>query len=285
MRQIVLQSLKIRQRLYFKARVCYNKYMNYKNNIVFLIFFISSFVWAQSNSSRTSSKRPWLLSNKSEAEAAHRFSLAEWLDTKNRNNAMDMWLGYNTNPADAYEFKLSLNRQQDDVSTKVGGGVPVTRGTFRSYEGEFSAYAKNVGLTAGYHDNNEESFTDSTGMFNFRLFGKSMQTSHLTLHYGLRTRLGSNNAYRLNQQFPAATLQLYIVENFGIYSHYRMYLKSNEAVFGDTEGNELQYGVYIEYGRLRIFGNMFEENQNSILNNVNTDINHKGTKFGIQLYF
>ncbi|MBC7457677.1 MAG: hypothetical protein H7235_05320 [Bdellovibrionaceae bacterium] len=260
--------------------------MNYKKNFFFFVFFISSCVWAQSSSSsRTSSKRPWLLSKKSEAEVAHRFSLAEWLDTKNRNNTMDMWLGYNTND-DIYEFKLGLNMNQDDVKTQVGGGIPAASGIFRSYEGELSAYARNVGLTAGYHDNNEQNFTDTTGMFNFRLFGKSMQTSHLTLHYGLRTRLGSGSAsYRLNQQFPAATFQLYIVDNFGIYSHYRKYLKSNEAVFGDTEGSDLQYGVFIEYGRLRIFGNMFEENQNSILNNVNTDINHKGTQFGIQLYW
>lgn len=259
--------------------------MTVKKNFFFLVFLVTSLTWAQSGGSRTSSKRPWLLSNKSEAEAAHRFSLAEWLDTKSRNNAMDMWLGYNTN-ADIYEFKLSLNSHQDHVSTQVSNGVPVTSEMFRSYEGEFSAYAKNVGLTAGYHDNAEQSFTDTTGMFNFRLFGKSMQTSHLTFHYGLRTRLNRGlNSYRLNQQFPAATLQLYLVDNFGIYSHYRKYLKSNENIFGDTEGNELQYGAYIEYGRLRIFGNVFEENQNSILNNVNTDINHKGLKFGIQLYW
>lgn len=259
--------------------------MNYKKNFIFLISFISCSAWAQSSSPRTSSKRPWLLSTKSEAAAAHRFSLAEWLDTKNRNNAMDMWLGYNTNP-DVYEFKLSLSSNQDDVTTQVGGGAQATTGTFRSYEGEFAAYAKNVGLTVGYHDNNEESFTDTTGLFNFRVFGKSMQTSHLTLQYGLRTRLGNGlTMYRLNQQFPAATLQLYVVDNFGLYGHYRKYLKANEPVFGDTEGDSIEYGVFIEYGILRIFGNMYQENQSSILNNVNTEINHKGNKFGIQLYF
>jgi hypothetical protein len=225
------------------------------------------------------------LSNKSDAEAAHRFSLAEWLDTKNRNSAMDMWLGYNTN-SNIYEFKLGLNMNQDDVSTQVGGGSAVQSGSFHSYEGEFSAYAKNVGLTIGYHDNNEEHFADTTGLFNFRLFGKSMQTSHLTLHYGLRTRIGNGStSYRLNQQFPAATMQLYLVDNFGAYGHYRKYLKVSESAFGETEGNEWQYGVFIEYGRLRIFGNIFDENQSSVLNNVNTDINHKGSKIGIQLYW
>ncbi len=258
--------------------------MTFKIFISF-IFLFSSLSWAQSSSSRSSSKRPWLLSNKSDAEAAHRFSLAEWLDTKNRNSAMDMWLGYNTN-SNIYEFKLGLNMNQDDVSTQVGGGSAVQSGSFHSYEGEFSAYAKNVGLTIGYHDNNEEHFADTTGLFNFRLFGKSMQTSHLTLHYGLRTRIGNGStSYRLNQQFPAATMQLYLVDNFGAYGHYRKYLKVSESAFGETEGNEWQYGVFIEYGRLRIFGNIFDENQSSVLNNVITDINHKGSKIGIQLYW
>lgn len=259
--------------------------MNDKKNLVFLIFFVSSCAWSQASSPRTSSKRPWLLSSKSEAAAAHRFSLAEWLDTKSRNNSMDMWLGYNTNP-DVYEFKFSLSSNQDDVTTQVGNNAPSSAGAFRSYEGEFAAYAKNVGLTLGYHDNNEESFTDTTGLFNFRVFGKSMQTSHFTLHYGLRTRLGQSlTTYRLNQQFPAATLQVYLVDHFGIYGHYRKYLKVSEAVFGDTEGNSLEYGVFIEYGILRIFGHIYEEDRNSILNNVNTEFNHKGTKFGIQFYF
>ena len=285
MEPVVLQGLKIRKWLYFDHEVCYNNHMKTHQYFVLFILLLSSAGWAQSSGSRSSTKRTWLLSNKSEAEAAHRFSLAEWLDTKNRNNAMDMWLGSNTN-ADIYEFKLSLNMQQDDVTAQTGGGAVVTSGNFLRYEGEFSAYAKNVGLTAGYHNNTEENFNDTTGMFNFRLFGKSMQTSHLTLHYGLRTRLGSGPLnYRLNQQFPAATLQIYLVENFGVYSHYRKYLKVNEDVFGDTEGKELQYGVFIEYGRLRIFGNIFEENQNSVLNNVNTDINHKGSKIGIQLFW
>ncbi len=285
MEPALLQSIKIRQWLYFDHGVCYNNRMKTYKYFVLLILLISSAGWAQSTGSRTSTKRPWLLSNKSEAETAHRFSLAEWLDTKNRNNSMDMWLGHNTN-ADIYEFKLGLNLLQDDVKTQTGSGPSVSSGSFRSYEGEFSAYAKNVGLTAGYHNNTEENFNDTTGMFNFRLFGKSMQTSHLTLHYGLRTRLGNGPiSYRLNQQFPAATLQIYLVENFGVYSHYRKYLKVNEAVFGDTEGSDLQYGVFIEYGRLRIFGNIFEENQNSVLNNVNTNINHKGSKIGIQLYW
>ncbi len=259
--------------------------MNYKKICIFVFLALPLFVSAQTSGSRTTTKRPWLLSNKNEAMAANRFSLAEWLDTQNRNSAMDTWLSHNTG-SDIYEFKLSLNAHQEDVLTKTSGAAALGTGTYRSLEGEFAAYARDVGLTLGYHGDNEQSFNDTTGMFNFRVFGGSQQTSFLALHYGLRTRIGNGStAYRLNQQFPAATLQFYLVENFGLYSHYRKYLKTTESVFGETEGHELQYGLFIEYGRLRIFGNVFEENQSSVLNNVNTEINRKGTQFGIQLYF
>lgn len=261
--------------------------MKYKKILTLIVFFISSIVWAQPKSGFNSSKRPWLLSNATEAQAANRFSLAEWLDTKNRNNSMDMWLGYNTIP-NYYEFMLRLSMNEYDNRIKVAA-LPAMTNAYKSYDGSFTAYAKNVGLTAEYQNNKEENFDDVTGLFNFRLFGRSLQTSHLTLHYGLRTRNSTNNPggiiYRLNHQFPAATLQLYLVENFGIFGHYRKYLKSTETVYGETEGSEAHYGAFIEYGRFRIFGNIFDENQISILNGINTEINRKGTKIGIQLHF
>jgi hypothetical protein len=250
--------------------------------LVVILFLLSLQVDAQT---RTSSKRPWLLSNANEAAAANRFSLAEWLETKNRNNMMDMWMGYNTNNGSSYEFMLNAGQHQYDVKQTVGG-LSLVDQTYRSYSGAFTAYAKNVGLTAEYQGNKEEHYDDVTGIFNFRLFGKSLQASHLTLHYGLRTRNGTGpNSYRMNQQFPAGTLQLYIVENFGIFGHYRKYLKVTESSFGETEADEGRYGAFIEFGRLRFFGNIFNENQTSILNGVKTEINNKGTKIGLELYF
>lgn len=241
-------------------------------------------VFAQSSGSKLSgsSKRPWLLSNVSDATDAKRFTLAEWFEQKNRSSMADMWLGYNS--PSPYEYMFGVNFNQYDYTQKIAG-VSTSSTAYKSYQGDFSAYVRNVGLTVQYHQNTEEKFDDTTGIFNFRLLGTSLQNSHLTLHYGLRTRVSSANNYRMNHQFPAATLQLYLVQNFGIYSHYRKYLKSFESVNGDTEGDELIAGVFIEFGRLRLSGNYFEENQNSILNTINNDINRKGTRIGLQIHF
>lgn len=252
-----------------------------KTILVTLSLLISFQVFAQAGGSRTSSKRPWLLSSASEAAEAKRFTLAEWLENKQRASLSDMWLGYNTN---IYEYVFGIHYYQYDYTQTVAD-VPVIDTAYKSYMGDFTAYVRNVGLSLQYQQNGEEKFDDITGIFNFRLLGTSMQNSHFTLHYGLRTRTSSANDYRMNHQFAAATLQIYLVQNFGINGNYRKYFKSSEAVNGETEGNDLVAGVFIEFGRLRISGNYFEEYQNSVLNMIKTDIHRKGTRVGLQIHF
>lgn len=257
-----------------------------KKLILLILTMTSVNAWAQwdkykGSSSGSGSKKPWILSSATEASEAKRFTLSEWLDKKSRAGWSDMWLGYNTN---VYEFMLGVNYLQYDFDQKVSS-VSTTTTAYNSYTGDFSAYVRNVGLTAQYQQNREEKFDDVTGIFNLRLLGTSMQNSHLTLHYGLRTRTSSTYNYRMNHQFPAATLQLYIMSSFGINGHYRKYLKSFESVNGDTEGTDLTAGVFIEFGSLRLTGSYFEEYQSSLLNNITTEINRKGTKVGLQIFF
>ncbi len=59
----------------------------------------------------------------------------------------------------------------------------------------------------------------------------------------------------------------------------------SESFWGDTKGDELTAGIFIEYGIIRLFGNYYNERQNSILNNIETQIDRKGTKVGLQFHF
>lgn len=258
----------------------YHRYL-----IAALTFILFNTAYAQSTGgSRTSSKRPWLLSSASDAAEAKRFTLAEWLENKQKSQLMDAWMGYNTNAPDPYEFKLGFNLRDYDY-TQSSGGVNLVSKSYKSYDGEFSAYARNVGLTLQYQKNDEEDFNDLTGIFNVRILGMGLQNTHFTLHYGLRTRENSSNGSRMNHQFAAATLQLYIFQSFGILGHYRKYFKSSEAVYGETEGSEYQAGAYLEFGRLRLLGNYFEENTTSELNTVTTDQQRKGMQVGFLIHF
>ena len=217
------------------------------------------------------------MQKRSEQRAIQRFTLKEWMESKDRRALMDLWLSINT--PSPYEFALSTSYFQYSLDS---GGIKDAK---KSLEGSFDAYATLVGVTAQYQNNIEEKFNDVTGLFNLRIFGNTLQGTHITFHYGLRTRTQSDNLYRLNQNFPAATLQLYMTKYFGVQSHYRLYLPSSESYYGDTTGDELNAGIFIEYGPLRLFGDYVEERQSSRLLNVNSYIIRKGTKVGLKIYF
>ena len=242
-----------------------------------LLLLPTQYAAAQSSGS----SRPWLLSPSAAARESKRFTLQEWLENKDRRALMDMWLSINT--PTPYEFVLGGAMQSYKQDT-TSNGVTNTQDR-RAYYGEVSAYAKFMGLSLEHVNNNEEGLNDVTGLFNLRLFGETVQGSHLTLHYGLRTRTATDGSYRLNQPFPAVTLQLYIMKYFGIQGHYRSYSPITESFYGDTSANEISYGAFIEYGILRIFGDVYIEQQNSNLNGVTTEIKRDGARAGIKFYF
>ncbi len=230
---------------------------------------------------QTTTQRPWLLSQGSAAREAKRFTLQEWLENKDRRALMDMWLSINT--PSPYEFVISGALQNYTLST-TSSGVTISQSN-SIIAGEVTAYAKLVGVTLEHTNNQAEKFNDVTGIFNLRVFGHTVQGSHLTLHYGLRTRTASNGSYRLNQPFPAVTLQIYITKYFGIQGNYRSFGTVTESFFGDTTADELTYGAFIEYGALRLFGDIYQERQNSKLLNIDTGFKREGARVGLKLYF
>ncbi len=194
---------------------------------------------------------------------------------------MDMWLTINT--PTPYEFVLGGSLQNYTLASTTGGVT--TSQSQSTIHGEITAYAKFIGVSLEHANNRGEQFNDVTGIFNLRLFGNTVQGSHLTLHYGLRTRTADNGIYRLNQPFPAVTLQLYLMKYFGIQGNYRSYSSVTDTFFGDTTADELTYGAFIEYGALRLFGDIYQERQNSKLNGVSTDFLRDGARIGLKIYF
>ena len=241
----------------------------------FLIFVFATF----SVHAQTTSKRPWLLSQGAAAREAKRFTLQEWLEGKERRNMMDMWLSINT--PSPYEFVISGSLQNYSLQTTSAGVV--TTASKSVYNGDLSAYATFVGATLEHTNNQPENFSDLTGIFNVRVFGNTVQGSHLTLHYGLRTRTSQN--YRLNQPFPAITLQIYLMKFFGIQGNYRDFGTFTESFYGATTANEVTYGAFIEYGDLRIFGDIYQERQNSVLSGVETNFRREGARLGLKFFF
>lgn len=210
---------------------------------------------------------------------AGRWSLSEWLEMKNRNRMMDMWLSMNS-PS---PFEFALGGSYNSYKTEVqGSGVSDSH---TSFAGEASAYAQFVGITAEYENNTDEKYNDLAGMLNIRLLGNSIQNTSFTIHYGQRTR--DSAIGKLTQQFAQASLQVYLTKYFGLDGKYRYFLPTSTDELGDVSGNITEAGLFIDFKAIRIFGAWYKESQKNKIPAATDDTvtDRAGIRSGIKIFF
>lgn len=217
---------------------------------------------------------------------ASRWTLQEWLAQKDRNAMMDLWLAFNQ--SSPYEFALSLDHHSlNKESSTSGTTTQLTDKTL--YSGKLSAYASIFGLEYEYSRNTPENFTDSLGSIHLRLLGTSQQNTHLTVFYGLRTR--SYNDYspvrRQAQTFAGGQLQVYLSKYFGLFGDYRHFYNDDVDTLGAVEGSFNEGGLFIDFGFVRIFGNMYLEKEKQIapITSTETNVKRSGVRSGIKIFF
>lgn len=211
-----------------------------------------------------------------------RWSLSDWLAIKDKNRQMDMWLSVNS-PS---PFELAIGGSYLSYSTDPHDTTDPKSHT--SFAGDISAYAQFVGLTGEYEHNAAENFTDTTGMFNVRVFGNSIQNSSLTFSYGLRTReMKGTVDTRLAQQFGQAELQLYMTKYFGVNGKYRYFLPTTNDELGDVKGEYSEAGLFIDFKALRVFGAWYKENQKNKVPAATSETitDRTGIRSGIRIFF
>lgn len=254
--------------------------------ITALLLLIPSHGFAQETRARGWGGSSFDLRKKSESKEAKRWTLQEWLEMKDRNYMMDLWLGmYSPSP---YEFYVAGSYQNADATTTQNAETPQAQEksqSGRSYSGSVGAYAYLMGLQGEYENNSEEGFNDLAGSLNFRVVGNAVQGTHLILGYGLRTRNSAQASEPLRQQFAQADLDLYVMKAFGLHGLYRGYLPSSEASVGDMAGSQAEAGAFLDFGPLRVFGNWFTETQSFDKNGGLTKNERSGIQSGIKLFF
>jgi len=223
---------------------------------------------------------------KSDNKEVKRWTLQEWMEQKNKNYIMDLWLGmYAPSP---YEFFLS-GSALSYINTTVTNPTPgtSTSANHSSTQGSIGAFATVMGLIGEYENNTEESYNDVSGSLNLRALGNAVQGTHLIFQYGLRTRnINSNiNWVRFNQQFAGADLDLYLMKHFGLHGNYRQFFSYTEPTMGDITGTRSEAGVFIDFGPLRIFGNWYTEKQDANSSGTITHSDRTGTQSGLKFFF
>lgn len=239
---------------------------------------LSATTHAQSGSSGSSGGG---FTQRAEKRAASRWTLQEWLETKERNRMMDLWLSMNS--PSPYEFMLG----GASLWATREAGAPSTTTTFSSFSGELAAYAQFVGLNAEYENNTAENTNELTGLLNIRLLGNSLQNSFLTLHAGQRTRgfESAGAAQQLRQVATQVSLQLYFSKHFGLDGKYRLYQAATDSTGAEVAGSLSEAGVFIDFGAVRIFGGWSQEKETSTSAGVETPTTRTNVRSGLKLHY
>jgi hypothetical protein len=160
-----------------------------------------------------------------EEKAKTRWTLSEWLETRDRMRLMDLWLAMNS-PSPFEFFIGGANRLDEGWSVQA------------------AAYATIFGL--GFERNSET----TSGEFLLRVLGNQIQGTNLTLSLGVRSG-------ELRNAYAGAGLTIYLARYFGLDGSYRRHFAAvpNSAGLAN-ESFELDWGAFIDFKFLRVFGSL-----------------------------
>jgi hypothetical protein len=211
-----------------------------------------------------------------------RWTIEGWLSQKQKIQWMNYWLAMNTSPLD-FEFSLGGNWGNLKSETTT---IPGAISSAQVLEGEISVYYRIIGFTAEYKRPDADSVSISA-LFNLRLLGTSLQASQLTLHYGFREFMSQDPLEAIEQQQVAGiSATLYLFDFFGLESHYRKELPVTNKGLAKIENSIFKYGLFVELGFLRLYGNIVDETLIQIPPAATEMATKgKGSEFGVQLYF
>jgi hypothetical protein len=199
---------------------------------------------------------------KQESKQKTRWSLSDWLETRDRMRLQDLWLALHS--PSPYEFYVGGNYQSQQVSP--GSQT-------NAWETFFGAYASIFGLEGRYESSFQKRWF---GSFLLRVFGFHDQGTNLTLQGGVRSSDAGTFSYR--NPFAGATMTLYLSRYFGLEGLYRYYFSSTPDPSGISySGRRYEGGAFIDFKFVRIYGKYFSDSE--------TAVNWTGFTLGTKVYF
>ncbi len=186
-----------------------------------------------------------------------RWTLTDYLSQKQKVRLMDHWLGLNGS-AVAFETIVSGGGLQYNTTSTNGSGVKV-KSNESVTSGRISLFYQMVGIEGEYEKSNKD-WNSTAGMVSLRLLGSSQQNTNVTASYGIRKKAYTGDTPETFQnQFAQGSLNLYIVEFFGIEGTYRSYFNNKSSLQRDYSGTRVTGGVFVEIGFLRVYGQFNQE--------------------------
>jgi hypothetical protein len=212
-----------------------------------------------------------LVIKKQEQKQATRWSLSEWLETRDRMRLMDLWLALHT--PSPYEFFISGAY----VSGQDSPGID-----FTGWDVSAAAFATIFGLEFRYDSSLRSSLI---GLFDLRIFGYQDQGTNLTLQAGLRhDRSGGMSA---RNAVAGVRATIYLARHFGIEGLYRHFFDSTPSEAGFSfSGSRYEGGAFVDFSFVRVFGTYFSEPEEVTVPGLGSgSVTHTGIQVGTKLYF
>lgn len=173
---------------------------------------------------------------KQEEKAKGRWSLADWLDTRDRMRMMDLWLALHS--PSPFEFYLGGAARYNWSQGQWGG------------HGYVAAYASIFGLQFQYENWGSERLS---GSFHLRVFGLHNQATNLTPEVGFQQESAGGTSFR--SPYLGVGLTLYFAKFFGIDGSYRHFFSSTPTAQGTAQfSDRFEGSLFLEFRILRIYG-------------------------------
>jgi len=185
------------------------------------------------------------INKKQEEKAKTRWSLQEWLATKERMKAMDLWLALHS--PSPYEFIFGLNTQFANLPGAANAQPWGFSGTM---------HASIFGLGGEY----EASPIDTrwAAAFYLRVFGMYYQSTNITLQFGLRNT--TQGAVTFRNPMAGGVLSIYLGKYFGLNGLFRHFFGATPNASGLAYvGDRWEGGAFIDFSVLRVGVDYFSE--------------------------
>lgn len=244
-----------------------------KLKVLFISIFISLFIslssWCQGIEGVYQ-----VIIKKQEEKRSNRWSLADWLVTKQKIALMDQWLALHSSST---WFEFFLEGTVGDLDAFQSNALGLTTTSASRYQ--VATYVKALG--AQYIKENLPGFQkNSMIQGNLILLGTSAQSTNIQLHYGGRTLKTSFGEFK--PTYWGASVNLYLLSFLGGSYEYRKFSEKGNY----KGGSRAEYGAFLDLWFLRLKGTYFKERSSYIRSSVGDYGHHiSGWWLGAQLFF
>jgi len=201
---------------------------------------------------------------KQEQKKARRWNLEDWIEQRDKNRMMDLWLALHS--PTPYEFYVSGQYQTGNYKSGAYAN---------GYDVSIAAYAYLFGVSL-----KRESFSGGAAteaMFHLRLFGFQAQGTNIMLMAGAEQT--DRAGVQLWHPKAGATLTWYLYKALGLEAGYHYNFNASSAA-QSLNGSRWNAGALLDFSFVRLYGGYFETSERGTL-----ALPRRGIYLGTKLFF